>query len=71
MNNIRSKPNEINSKYQHIFTSATPSVSRSVQLIPGIYFIFADVSFDLPYSSLVEKTMNCAHPQERPWLEHR
>jgi hypothetical protein len=68
---LESKPNQIDSSYQHIFTSASPTLSKTVKLIPGIYFMFADISFDLPYSDLVKKTLNCAHPQERPWLEHR
>ena len=67
-----SKPNQIHEdSYQHIFTQQSSSVARTLQLIPGIYFMFADISYDIPVSDLIKKTLNIAHPHERPWLEHR
>ncbi len=46
-------------------------MSKSVRLVPGVYFIFADISFDIPYEEMLKKTLSALHPQERPWLEFR
>ncbi len=40
-------------------------------MVPGVYFIFADISFDIPYEEMLKKTKSALFPQERPWLEFR
>lgn len=43
-------------------------ISHSVKLMPGEYFVFADVSYDLPYEEIFLRSIP-ADINESPWLD--
>lgn len=55
-------------KYDVILTAERSWISASLKLYPGEYFVFADVSYAVPYEEAFKMTMP-AHLSEAPWLD--
>lgn len=67
---LASKEPESDTSFDMKFVSNHPWISQRVQLEPGIYFIFADISFEgISYPDLASKCTDKKFRDEFPWLE--
>lgn len=55
-------------KYDLVFSAERCWISQSLKLFPGEYFVFADVTFNVPYEEAFKMTVP-AHLSEAPWLD--
>ena len=55
-------------KYDIILSAERSWISHSLQLFPGDYYVFADVSFAIPYEEAFNMTVP-VHISEAPWLD--
>lgn len=57
-------------KYDVILSAERSWVSTSLKLYPGEYFVFADVTYTVPYEDAFKMTVP-AHLSEAPWLDSK
>jgi hypothetical protein len=55
-------------KYDVVLSAERSWASSSLKLFPGDYFVFADVTYDVPYEEAFKMTVP-AHICEAPWLD--
>lgn len=55
-------------KYDFVFSAERCWTSQTLKLFPGDYFVFADVTYNMPYEEAFKMTVP-AHLSEAPWLD--
>ena len=55
-------------KYDIVLTAERSWLSHTLKLFPGDYYVFADVSYSMPYEQAFKMTIP-AHLSEAPWLD--